>query len=112
MLTLTRKPGEYIKMVTVAGYTIAEAEILLREVRGGQARLGIEAGPNVGIHRGEVYERMMGEVETLRRLGLSPAEFETRAQALLCRKANDQPYQGRAIFSLGGNGTGTLEGLV
>lgn len=112
MLTLTRKSGEYIKLVTVEGYTIAEAEILLREVRGRQARIGITAGGDVGIYRGEVYERIRPEVQALQHLGLSPEEFETRAQELLCRRANGQPYQGRAPFSLGRNGNGTLEGLV
>lgn len=112
MLTLTRKSGEYLKLVTVVGYTIAEAEILLREVRGRQARMGITAGDDVGIYRGEVYERIRPEVQALQQLGLSSEEFEARARALLCRKANGQPYQGRATFSLGGNGEGTLEGRV
>lgn len=49
MLVLSRKKGEEIKIGD--GITI-----VLVEIRGDKARIGIEAPRDVPVHRGEVYE--------------------------------------------------------
>jgi carbon storage regulator len=54
MLILTRKLGEQI--------TIGDdITIKLLEVKGTQVKLGIEAPPNISIHRKEIYERIREE---------------------------------------------------
>lgn len=54
MLTLTRKSGECIRIGD-------EIRIVIREVRGRQVRVGIEAPGDVKIHREEVYLRIRDE---------------------------------------------------
>jgi carbon storage regulator len=54
MLVLTRKVGEAI----VVGSTIRVSVV---EIKHGQVRLGIEAPPNVPIHRDEIYARIVEE---------------------------------------------------
>ena len=56
MLVLTRKAGESI----VIGNQI---RITVLELQGRQIRLGIEAPPEIPVHRGEVYERIREENE-------------------------------------------------
>ena len=54
MLVLTRKVGE--------GLVIGdEIRITVVEIKGGGIRLGIEAPPEVKIHRQEVFERILQE---------------------------------------------------
>lgn len=54
MLVLTRKLGESI----IIG---DEIKITLLEIKGGQARLGIEAPQDTTVHREEVFERIKAE---------------------------------------------------
>ena len=54
MLVLTRKLGESI----VIGNNV---RVTVLEMQGKQIRLGIEAPPEVSVHRGEVYERIEAE---------------------------------------------------
>ena len=54
MLVLTRKVGEKIQI----GDHIT---ILIMEVKGKQVRLGIEAPPDVKVHREEIYQRIQEE---------------------------------------------------
>ena len=54
MLTLTRKSGECIRIGD-------DIRIVIREVRGRQVRIGIEADLGVKIHREEVYLRIRDE---------------------------------------------------
>ena len=54
MLVLTRKLGESI----VIGNHI---RVTVLDMQGKQIRLGIEAPPEVSVHRGEVYERIEAE---------------------------------------------------
>lgn len=54
MLILTRKLGERI--------TIGDdITITLLEIKGNQAKLGIEAPINIAIHRQEIYEKIRAE---------------------------------------------------
>lgn len=54
MLVITRKLGERI--------TIGDDIVVtLLEIRGSQARLGIDAPRDISIHRQEVYERIRRE---------------------------------------------------
>ena len=54
MLILTRKLGESIKIGDLITITFLE-------IRGKQVRIGIDAPPNVIIHRQEVYEAIREE---------------------------------------------------
>ena len=54
MLVLTRKLGENIRI----GDTV---KITVLEVRSGQVKLGIEAPPDVKVHREEIYARIQEE---------------------------------------------------
>ncbi len=54
MLILTRKLGEAIKIGD-------QITIYFLEVKGKQVRIGIEAPPDIAIHRQEVYESISQE---------------------------------------------------
>jgi carbon storage regulator len=54
MLTLTRKVGESIRIGD-------EVEIIVKEIRRNQVRIGIIAPRDVPIYREEVYESMKQE---------------------------------------------------
>lgn len=54
MLILARKVGEAI---TIAN----DITIKVLEVKGGQVKIGVEAPPDISIHRNEVYEKIMAE---------------------------------------------------
>lgn len=54
MLILTRKLGEAIKIGD-------QVTIYFLEVKGKQIRIGIEAPPEISIHRQEVYESIRQE---------------------------------------------------
>jgi len=64
MLVLTRKLGENIRI----GDTV---KITVLEVRSGQVKLGIEAPPEVKVHREEIYARI--QEENRRAAGQKPA---------------------------------------
>ena len=63
MLVLTRKLGENIRI----GDSV---KITVLEVRSGQVKLGIEAPPEVKVHREEIYARI--QEENRRALGAPP----------------------------------------
>ncbi|MEK6777435.1 MAG: carbon storage regulator [bacterium] len=48
MLVLTRKLGEEI-------FIDDEIRIVIKEIKGKQVRVGIEAHSSVSVHRGEIY---------------------------------------------------------
>lgn len=54
MLVLTRKLGENIRIGD-------HVKITVLEVRSGQVKLGIEAPPEVKVHREEIYARIQEE---------------------------------------------------
>ncbi|TFG89365.1 MAG: carbon storage regulator CsrA [Gemmatimonadales bacterium] len=54
MLVLTRKLGENIRIGDLVKITVLE-------VRSGQVKLGIEAPPDVKVHREEIYARIQEE---------------------------------------------------
>jgi carbon storage regulator len=54
MLILTRKLGEQI---AIGG----DIRVTLLEIKGSQAKLGIEAPQSVGIYRNEIYEKIVAE---------------------------------------------------
>ena len=54
MLILTRKLGEQIAVGD-------DIRITVLEIKGSQARLGIEAPRTIGIYRHEIYERIRTE---------------------------------------------------
>jgi len=56
MLTLTRKAGQKIRI----GDNI---EIVVREIRGRQVRLGISAPDGLDVYREELYQQILAEAE-------------------------------------------------
>jgi carbon storage regulator len=54
MLILTRKLGERIAIGD-------DIFITLLEIRGSQARIGVEAPDHLGVHRQEIYEKIRSE---------------------------------------------------
>ncbi len=67
MLVLTRRRGE--------GVTIGpDVRIVVLGIKGGQVRLGIEAPPNVEVHREEVHARIQEENQIAAGPGVIPLE--------------------------------------
>ncbi|MFH0829037.1 MAG: carbon storage regulator CsrA [Candidatus Kerfeldbacteria bacterium] len=62
MLVLTRKLGEIIRI----GDSV---KITVLEVRSGQVKLGIDAPPEVKVHREEIYVRIQEENRRAERWG-------------------------------------------
>jgi carbon storage regulator len=56
MLTLTRKAGQKIRIGD-------DIEIVVREIRGRQVRLGISAPNGLPVYREELYQQILAEGE-------------------------------------------------
>ncbi len=54
MLVLTRKSGEDI-------FFGDDIRIVIKEIKGKQVRIGIEAPPSVSVYRGEIYRQIQEE---------------------------------------------------
>ncbi|EDM80790.1 carbon storage regulator CrsA [Plesiocystis pacifica SIR-1] len=54
MLTLTRKAGQKIRIGE-------DIEIVVREIRGRQVRLGISAPEGLAVYREELYQQILAE---------------------------------------------------
>ena len=54
MLILTRKLGENIRIGD-------DVRIIVLDIKGGQVKLGIDAPPDVPVHREEIYEKIRDE---------------------------------------------------
>ena len=77
MLVLTRRPGENIRI----GQDIV---ITVLKVGPGQVKIGVEAPPDVIVHREEIFERI--QEANRRARGLSPEALTDAARALRERK--------------------------
>jgi carbon storage regulator len=73
MLVLTRKLGENIRIGD-------NVKITVLEVRGTQVKLGIEAPPEVIVHREEIYTRI--QEENRRAANASPVDIQDVARVL------------------------------
>ena len=60
MLVLSRKSQESVA-VGEAGWAKCLVKVTVLDVIGGKVRLGFEAGPDLPIHRWEVWERIHAE---------------------------------------------------
>jgi len=54
LLVLTRKLGEKIQIGD-------DISILIMEIKGKQVRLGIDASPDIKVHREEIYQKIQDE---------------------------------------------------
>jgi carbon storage regulator len=54
MLVLTRKSGEDI-------FLDDDIRIVIKEIKGKQVRIGIEAPPSIPVYRGEIYRQIQEE---------------------------------------------------
>jgi carbon storage regulator len=84
MLVLTRKLGENIRIGDVIKITVLE-------VRSGQVKLGIDAPPEVKVHREEIYARIQAEN---RRAAATPPDALRDAARDLTWPAEDRGPKG------------------
>ena len=82
MLVLTRRPGENIRI----GQDIV---ITVLKVAPGQVKIGIEAPPDVIVHREEIYERI--QEANRKAAGVSPEGPTGDVDALQNRKKPNPP---------------------
>jgi carbon storage regulator len=74
MLVLTRRVGERLRIGP-------DIEVVVLEVRGREARLGITAPATVPIHREEIYLKLQGAAEEVADGPKRPAARATRAES-------------------------------
>ena len=82
VLILTRKPGESVNI----GERI---KITIKAIKGRQVRIGIEAPPEVPIHREEAYLRSQQENREAERFGMM--DVARMKRALARRAAEEKP---------------------
>lgn len=85
MLILTRKLGENIRI----GDRI---KVTILDIKGGQVKLGIDAPPEVSVHREEIYERI--REENRRASGISPKMLRAVTGAFPAGKKGRRGRQG------------------
>jgi len=68
MLILTRRVGE--KLVIGENVTVT-----VLGVKGNQIRIGIDAPPEVQVHREEIFQRILKEREEEKRLPVTSSQF-------------------------------------
>ena len=84
MLVLTRKLGENIRIGDLIKITVLE-------VRSGQVKLGIDAPPDVKVHREEIYARI--QAENRRAASTSPEALRDAAQKLPWPNGSDESQE-------------------
>ncbi|MBM3287914.1 MAG: carbon storage regulator CsrA [Candidatus Eisenbacteria bacterium] len=82
MLILTRKLGENIRI----GERI---RIVILDIKGGQVKLGIDAPPDVAVHREEIYERI--REENRRAANVSSRTLREAAQIIQKSRPTQKP---------------------
>ena len=86
MLTLTRKVGQKIRIGD-------HIEIVVREIRGRQVRLGISAPAGLPVYREELYQQIALEGEAPRDPDAPDAVDESDASGTLDIELTDEPEQ-------------------
>lgn len=74
MLTLTRKAGQKIRIGD-------DIEIVVREIRGRQVRLGISAPNGLPVYREELYQQILAEGEAGTEEAASESDDEAKPGA-------------------------------
>jgi len=82
MLVLTRKPGEAVRIGR-------DLIIRVKEIKGKQVRLGIEAPATIPVYREEIYEAVMES----NRGAIAPEQLSGDLQTLLGPIAFSKPPQ-------------------
>jgi len=84
MLVITRKLGERIAIGD-------DITITLVEIKGSQARIGIEAPKNISIHRQEIYERI--REENLNSLKIRDEDLSMATKLIRMKSSNVKPSE-------------------
>ncbi len=79
MLTLTRKVGESI-------YVGKDVVVIIKEIKGKQVRIGVEAPMEFPVYRGEIYERIMEENRISSNIAVSIDEISSLFKSAKHRK--------------------------
>lgn len=79
MLTLTRKVGESI-------YIGKDIVIYVKEIKGKQVRIGVDASLEFPVYRGEIYERIMEENKLSSKAPVSMDEITSLFKSAKSRK--------------------------
>ncbi|MCC6933912.1 MAG: carbon storage regulator CsrA [Deltaproteobacteria bacterium] len=91
MLVLTRKPGQSI-------YIGDDIKITLKEIKGNQIRLGIDAAPSVKIYREEIYTQILEENKSAAALSAEvPQDLGDVARAWSSQKAQTLDFMKASI---------------
>ena len=86
MLTLTRKAGQKIRIGD-------HVEIVVREVRGRQVRLGITAPEGMPVYREELYQQIAAENAAAKSTGLQDLEaLDELVVSLPAASATSKPW--------------------
>ena len=96
MLCITRRVGDGIKIRTPGG---EEIEILMVDLKGKQARVGIKAGPEIKIHRSEFFDKN-GELMTKEEYQARLDELRAKEKDELAKKAANRIKKNKSIIGL------------
>lgn len=82
MLSLARRPGQKIRI----GEDIV---LVVREIRGRQVKVGIEAPPHIRVLREEIYEELVAANKKAAEAGASPEALKELKKAQKSTKDED-----------------------
>lgn len=102
MLILTRKFGENIRIGD-------KIKIIILDVKGGQVKLGIDAPPNITVHREEIYERI--REENRRASGVSAKALRDVAHIFRTARQRKSPEAQSELGAPSGTGVDSVENL-
>ena len=86
MLILTRKASEKIIIDNKGADGLIV--VTVNHIKGGQVRLGIDASPNIDIHREEVYMKIKEEEKAKSASSVSSRDLDVHIDQSLCEEVS------------------------